>query len=141
MNLRPLATALAWMTLIPWGALDSASHAQDAVLQGNDARTGEVPKLDLPTAPVVLWKFTSRDPDDRELSLGGVVAAGARVFSSNSYGELLAVRADNGAQIWKQLDGEASSEAPLVMGDVAYYCAVSGIWALSADQGRYPLAL
>ncbi|MEX0676219.1 MAG: PQQ-binding-like beta-propeller repeat protein [Pirellulales bacterium] len=114
----------------------ACGHAQDAIYQSNEARTGEVEKLDLHEQPQVIWKFVPEPANGQTPDLGGVLAAGGRVFFSDRSGRIYAARAEDGRLLWMKQVDEGRSEAPLVMGDIAYFATSNQVLALSAIDGK-----
>jgi len=108
-------------------------YAQDAIFQGNEARTGEASELRLQQQPEVLWKFVPESPNGR---LGGVLAAGERVFVSDEGGRIYAARASDGQLLWTHQGNKGRSKMPLVMGDIAYFATSTSIVALSVLNGE-----
>ena len=72
-----------------------------------------------------------------DASGGGVTVAGGRVFVTTGFGELTALDAATGRELWTQdLDAPGTS-APTVMGDLVYVVARnSAAWALDVNTGR-----
>ncbi len=130
-----------WIALAAIVALNVAwGHAQDAIFQGNEARTGEFPELRLHKQPVVLWKFAQQPLTG---DWGGVLVAGGRVFVSDRGGGIYAVGASDGRLLWtrqedkeRRQEDKSYSEVPLVMGDIAYFGRRTGIAALSVLNGE-----
>jgi outer membrane protein assembly factor BamB len=109
--------------------------AQDAIYQSNEARTGEVDKLDLGDRPQVIWRFVPERVNGAVPDLGGVLAAGGRVFTSDRKGRIYAFAASDGKLLWTRHVIEERCEAPLVMGDIAYFATGAQVIALSVFDG------
>jgi len=112
-----------------------AAVAEDAIYQSNEARTGVVEKLDLPSQPAILWKYQTEPLGGVVPDLGGVLAAGSRLYVSDEEGRIFALRTSDGEVLWTQWVERGSCEAPLVMGDIAYFATSSGVFALSVQDG------
>ncbi len=91
------------------------------------------------TSGAALWAVDVRPGRDRagDASGGGVSVAGGRVFVTTGFGELTALDAASGREIWTQdLDAPGTS-APTVLGDLVYVVARnSAAWALDVNTGR-----
>ena len=91
------------------------------------------------TAGAPLWSRDLTPPADRsdDASGGGLAAVGARVFVTTGFGELVALSAVNGAELWRQDLDAAAMGAPTVLGDMVYAVSRdSRAWALDVDSGR-----
>lgn len=88
----------------------------------------------------VLWVKTvgPRNAADLTAASGGLLAAsGGRVYVANAFGDLVALEATTGAEIWTQDLGAPASAAPTVDGDLLYVVgADSRGWAVDAATGR-----
>ncbi len=91
------------------------------------------------TSGATLWTVDVTPGRDRgtDASGGGVSVAGGRVFVTTGFGELTALDAASGREIWTQdLDAPGTS-APTVLGDLVYVVARnSAAWALDVNTGR-----
>ena len=91
------------------------------------------------TAGAPLWSRDLTPPADRsdDASGGGLAAVGARVFVTTGFGELIALSAVNGAELWRQDLDAAAMGAPTVVGDTVYAVSRdSRAWALDVESGR-----
>lgn len=90
-------------------------------------------------AGATLWSvdLTPRRDNAVDGSGGGVSVANGRVYVTTGFGELSALDAATGGEIWTQdLDAPGTS-APTVLGDLVYVVARnSGAWALDVATGR-----
>jgi outer membrane protein assembly factor BamB len=70
-------------------------------------------------------------------SSGGLATAGARVFATTGYGELVALDTASGQILWRQRLDSAISGAPATDGDTVYVSGRDGsAWAVSAADGK-----
>ena len=90
-------------------------------------------------AGATLWSVDLTPRRDRaaDASGGGVSVARGRVYATTGFGELTALDASTGAELWTQdLDAPGTS-APTVKGDLVYVVARnSAAWALDVNTGR-----
>jgi len=91
------------------------------------------------TAGAPLWAVDLTPVGERsqDASGGGLAFAGGRVFATTGFGELVALDAASGAELWRQKFDAGISGAPTVHNDVVYVVArdASG-WAIRADNGK-----
>ncbi len=91
------------------------------------------------TAGAPLWSVdvAPRTDNATDASGGGVSVAGDIVFVTTGFGELTALNAGTGQELWTQdLDAPGTS-APTVRGDLVYVVARNNMaWALDTDTGR-----
>jgi outer membrane protein assembly factor BamB len=101
-----------------------------------DARAG-VTATSTSGAPVWAVDVAPRNDGASDASGGGLSVAGGTVFVTTGFGELTALDAASGAEIWTQdLDAPGTS-APTVRGGLVYVVARnSTAWALDAASGR-----
>ena len=87
--------------------------------------------------PIWTTDVTPRTDDKFDASGGGLSVAGGTVFVATGFGELTALNAANGDEIWSQdLDAPGTS-APTIQGDIVYVVARnSAAWALDVLTGR-----
>lgn len=75
------------------------------------------------------------NPDD--VSGGGLAAIGTRVFATNGFGEVTALDAASGRELWRHDFGAGTTAPPMVQGDIVYVSTTNAAgWALSASSGR-----
>ncbi|RMH49662.1 MAG: quinoprotein [Alphaproteobacteria bacterium] len=90
------------------------------------------------TAGHVIWSrdLTPAFERARDGSGGGLAVAGGRLFATTGFGDLVALEAATGAEIWRQrLDAPATS--PAVAGNIVYAVSRDGHgWALRVRDGR-----
>ncbi len=91
------------------------------------------------TAGAPLWSVdvTPRNDNATDASGGGLSISGGTVFVTTGFGELTALDAGTGQELWSQdLDAPGTS-APTVQGDLIYVVARnSTAWALDTATGR-----
>ena len=91
------------------------------------------------TSGAPVWAVDVTPGRDRatDASGGGVSVAGGRVFVTTGFGELTALDAATGRELWTQdLDAPGTS-APTILGDLVYVVARnSAAWALDVTTGR-----
>jgi outer membrane protein assembly factor BamB len=91
------------------------------------------------TAGATLWARSVIPPTDnpRDASGGGLAVAGPVLLVTTGFGEVVALDAASGAEIWRQdLDAPGTS-APTIVGDLAYVVARDGrAWAIELASGR-----
>jgi outer membrane protein assembly factor BamB len=91
------------------------------------------------TAGETLWARSVIPPTDnpRDASGGGLAVAGPVLLATTGFGEVVALDAASGAEIWRQdLDAPGTS-APTIVGDLAYVVARDGrAWAIELASGR-----
>ncbi|ABG31400.1 PQQ-like beta-propeller repeat protein [Roseobacter denitrificans] len=86
-----------------------------------------------------VWQSDVRPARDRggQATGGGVAYDSGRVFVSLGYGNLVALDAATGAELWRQrLDGTASGTPTIVDGIVYLTAGDDRGWAVTADEGR-----
>ncbi|MEM0949044.1 MAG: PQQ-binding-like beta-propeller repeat protein [Pseudomonadota bacterium] len=86
-----------------------------------------------------LWSVDLTPLNEREddASGGGLATDGTRIFVTTGFGRLTALDASNGAEIWVQRLGAASSSAPTVDGGTVFVVSTdSRGWAVDARTGR-----
>lgn len=91
------------------------------------------------TAGALLWSadLTAAFDRDGDVSGGGLAAAGAQLFATTGYGELVAMDAASGAVQWRQRLDVPAAGAPTVSGDRVYVLGRDGTsWAISARDGK-----
>lgn len=75
--------------------------------------------------------------DNGSASGGGLAFGGGRLFVTTGYGELTALDAATGAELWTQDLNAPGGSAPTVVGDLVYVTARDDTaWALKTDTGR-----
>ena len=92
------------------------------------ARTGEV-----------IWRsdLSSTRADSNESTGGGLAFADGRLFVSLGVGELVALNAVNGAELWRQELAATASGSPAVVDGLVYVVAGDETgWAVFAENGR-----
>ncbi len=132
---------LAWSTGI--GSGNSRKHriTSDPVVAG-----GKVFTLDsqstvtaVSTRGSTLWSrdLTPAHERARDASGGGLAFANGRVYATTGFGEVIALDATSGGEIWRQeLDAPATS-SPTVQGDLVYLVSRDNkAWAIDAEDGR-----
>ncbi len=91
------------------------------------------------TAGAVLWTkdITPGNDRSRDASGGGVAVSDGVVFVTTGFGELTALDAETGAELWTQdLDAPGGS-APTVVGDLVYVVSRDNrAWAIDTTSGR-----
>ncbi len=86
-----------------------------------------------------LWSadLTARFDRDGGISGGGIAVADGVLYAATGYGELVALRAEDGAIVWRQRLDSPVTGAPAVEGGVVYAVGRDGSgWAIKADTGR-----
>lgn len=80
--------------------------------------------------------LTDRD-DINSASGGGISAVGGRVYVSTAYGDVVALDAATGGEVWRQSVGAPAGSAPTVSGDLVYVVTRnSSGWAIDKNTGR-----
>ena len=91
------------------------------------------------TAGASIWNADLTPPEERndDASGGGLAVAGGRVYATTGFGEVVALEAATGAEIWRQaLDAPATS-SPTVVGELVYVVSRDNrAWAIRTDNGR-----
>jgi outer membrane protein assembly factor BamB len=91
------------------------------------------------TEGATLWArdLTPAGERTQDASGGGVAVSGDRVMVTTGFGEVVALDAASGAELWRQnLDAPATA-APTVVGGIVYAVARDNrAWALDAETGR-----
>lgn len=86
-----------------------------------------------------LWSRSIIPPTDNrsDASGGGLAAVGSLVIATTGFGEVVALDAASGSEVWRQdLDAPGTS-APTIAGDLAYVVARDGrAWAIELGNGR-----
>ncbi len=91
------------------------------------------------TGGAVLWATDLTAAFDRDggISGGGIAFGDGVVYAATGYGELVALRAGDGAVIWRQRLDSPVTGAPAVEGGIVYAVGRDGSgWAVKADTGR-----
>ena len=87
----------------------------------------------------VIWSRDITPASDKsdDASGGGLAVAGDRLYVTSGFGNLVALDAATGAEIWVQRLDAAASGAPTVSGDLVYAVGRdSRAWAVEAENGR-----
>ncbi|MCC6863762.1 MAG: PQQ-binding-like beta-propeller repeat protein [Rhodobacteraceae bacterium] len=87
----------------------------------------------------VIWAsdLTANFDRDGGISGGGIAAADGVIYAATGYGELVALRAEDGAVIWRQRLDSPVTGMPAVEDGVVYVVSRDGSgWAVKADTGR-----
>lgn len=91
------------------------------------------------TSGAALWSRSVIPASDnpRDASGGGLAVAGDILLATSGFGEVVALDAATGGELWRQdLDAPGTS-APTIVGDLAYVVARDGrAWAIALDNGR-----
>lgn len=90
-------------------------------------------------AGATLWSkdLTPRRDNAGDASGGGVSVANGRVYVTTGFGELTALDAATGREIWTQDLNAPGTSAPTIFGDLVYVVARnSAAWALDVATGR-----
>lgn len=91
------------------------------------------------TSGETLWARSAIPPTDnpRDASGGGLAVAGNVVLATTGFGEVVAMDAATGGEIWRQDVDAPGTSAPTVVGDLAYVVARDGrAWAIELGSGR-----
>ncbi|MFK7745457.1 MAG: PQQ-binding-like beta-propeller repeat protein [Roseobacter sp.] len=91
------------------------------------------------TSGQTVWRSDIRpEPDkDGQATGGGIAYDSGRVFVSLGYGDLVALDAASGEEIWRQKLGGSASGTPTIFEGLVYVTAGDDRgWAISADDGR-----
>ena len=91
------------------------------------------------TSGAPLWATDVARPSDNraDASGGGLAVSGGRLFVTTGYGELVALDARSGGELWRQDLDAPGTAAPTVLGGLVYVISRdSTAWALEADTGR-----
>ena len=137
----PVTLTLAFAVDIGEGDSRRARITADPVVAGGriftlDARA-QVTAVS--TAGAVLWTqdLTPGLESRSDASGGGLATDGTRVFVTTGFGELVALDATTGAEIWTQDLDAVGGAAPAVYGDLVYVVGRnSRAWAVEVDTGR-----
>jgi len=83
------------------------------------------------------WSFRMQDEplDNMGFIESRPAFAHGRIYFGGTDGNIYALNASNGRQVWKQSIGHAIQSAPVVSGDTLYILAPDGFCALSARDG------
>ena len=111
--------------------------AADGKVFVRDAKAG-VTAFDMTTGAKI-WqvKLTPEDEKDYMGTGGGVAYANGRVFATTGFGFVVALSADNGAELWRQQLGLAVRAAPTVDGGRVFAITFDNqLFALAAEDGR-----
>ena len=91
------------------------------------------------TSGATLWSvdLTAAFDQGGGLSGGGLATAGARVFVTTAYGEVVALQAGSGAVLWRQRVDAPVTGAPATDGEAVYVSGRDGsAWAIAAATGK-----
>ncbi len=91
------------------------------------------------TAGAKLWSRDLTPASDRQndASGGGVAVAGSRVFATTGFGEVVALDAASGAEIWRQRLEAPATAAPTVVEGLVYVVSRDNLAsAIDAENGR-----
>ncbi len=87
----------------------------------------------------ILWNRDLTPPQERsgDASGGGLAVAGGTVFATTGFGELVAVDAATGSEIWRQDVEAPATGSPTVSGGLVYLVTRASLaWAIDAGNGR-----
>lgn len=87
----------------------------------------------------LLWAtdLTPASERSQDASGGGVAVADGRVFATTGFGEVVALDAASGAEIWRQVMNAPATASPTVQGGIVYAVARDNrAWAIDAETGR-----
>ncbi len=88
-------------------------------------------------APIWSRDLTPATDNRGDASGGGLAVGGGTLFVSTGFGELTALDAATGAELWRQDLAAPGSSAPTVFGGLVYVVGRDGqAWALDAGTGR-----
>ncbi len=145
-NAAPHAALGAGQTRVWSVAIGSGNNRKHRITAAPVVADGRVFTLDsraqvaaVSTGGQLLWTADITPATDRtdDASGGGLAAAGGRLFVTSGFGELVALDAATGAQLWSQDLQAAASGAPTVLGGQVFAAARDGRgWALDAATGR-----
>lgn len=113
----------------------------DPVVTPNAIYTLDAQSQVVATSPAgsTLWSRSVIPASDnpRDASGGGLAVAGTVLLATTGFGEVVALDAASGGELWRQdLDAPGTS-APTIQNDLAYVVARDGrAWALELDTGR-----
>lgn len=91
------------------------------------------------TDGAIRWTHNVRPAGDNANSAsgGGLAVSGGKVFVASGFGELTALDAATGAEVWIQNLNAAGGSAPTVQGGLVYLVSRdSRAWAIDTDNGR-----
>lgn len=91
------------------------------------------------TNGATLWQADLTPASDRadDASGGGLAYAGGKVYATTGFGELVALEAASGRELWRQKFDAGVGGAPTVSGDLVYVVARdSSAWAIRTDTGK-----
>lgn len=86
-----------------------------------------------------LWSrdLTPVSDNARDASGGGLAVSGGQLFVTTGFGELTALDAESGAELWSQDLNAPGGSAPTVRGDLVYVVSRdSTAWAVETTNGR-----
>lgn len=90
-------------------------------------------------AGTLLWQLDLTPGFDRDggVSGGGLAAEGGRIYATTGYGEVVALDAATGGQLWRQRVDAPVQGAPAVSDGVVYVAGRDGAaWAINAADGK-----
>jgi len=135
------APGLIWSTNI--GSGNSRKHriTGDPVVAGGRifAMDSQHTVTAVSTAGAVIWSrdLTPAEERAKDASGGGVAVAGDRVFATTGFGELVALDAASGAEIWRQNMEAPVTAPPTTFGGLVYAVSRDNrAWAVDAKDGR-----
>ena len=91
------------------------------------------------TAGAALWSRDLTPPEERQddASGGGVAFSDGKVFATTGFGEVIAMDAASGVEVWRQsLDAPASASPTVLDGLVYVISRDNRAWAIDAKNGR-----
>jgi outer membrane protein assembly factor BamB len=91
------------------------------------------------TAGATLWSRDLTPPEERQddASGGGVAFADGKVFATTGFGQVIAMDAVSGAELWRQsLDAPATASPTVLDGLVYVISRDNRAWAIDAKDGR-----
>ncbi|MFN3076481.1 MAG: PQQ-binding-like beta-propeller repeat protein [Alphaproteobacteria bacterium] len=86
-----------------------------------------------------LWSVSAapEDADSASLAGGGIAFAGGRIFATTGFGQVVALEAETGKEIWRQPVGAPVRSAPTVAGDRVFVVNKDNeLRVLSASDGH-----
>lgn len=138
-----LAANLSQAFAVNIGAGDSRRQriTAEPIVAGGRIFTLDAQSQVVATAPsgAPLWSRNLTPPTDnnRDASGGGLASNGSIVLVTTGFGEVTALDAATGAEIWVQDLDAPGTAAPTILGDLAYVVARDGrAWAIELGNGR-----
>ena len=133
--------ALAWSVQIGHGNSRKHRITADPIVAGGrvfalDSRS-QVSAVSIQGSPLWSQDLTPAHERNPDATGGGLAYSDGRIFATTGFGEIVALNAENGAELWRQRLHAPATAAPSVAGGLVYAVSRDNVaWAIDALNGR-----